>query len=194
MSFQISPQLLHIYTSAFPQFSPALALSVKPPEFVSRLSDGLMCHWTPAGTEPLSGLLFASWFLSSLKDTSTVHHLLGRVLLFEPWGWHRGSTTSLLSPIHSFTICRDHSSPSPSCPLKQPADLEEYALEGNAAWITVWHVWFLTYFLCMHLVLWFLSSHFAIPVPQNNLGQLSQNSIHCVPAAAWTFCWHSCGQ
>lgn len=106
MSFQISPQLLHIYTPAFPQFSPAQALAVKPPEFVPRLSNGLMCHWTLAGTELLSVLPFASWFLSLLKDTSAVHHLLGRVLLlFEPWGWHRGSTTSLLSPIRSSQIC-----------------------------------------------------------------------------------------
>lgn len=67
-------------------------------------------------------------------------------------------------------ICRACSSPSSSCPVKQAVDLEEYALEGNAAWITIWHVWFLTYFLRMHLVLWFLSSHFSITVWQENLG------------------------
>ena len=70
--------------------------------------------------------------------------------------------------------------------MKQAVDLEEYALEGNAAWITIWHVQFLTYFLRMHLVLWFLSSHFSITDRQENLGQLSQNNIHCMPAAAWT--------
>lgn len=41
-------------------------------------------------------------------------------------------------------ICRDHSFPSHSCPMKQAVDLEEYALEVNAAWITTWYVWFLT--------------------------------------------------
>lgn len=65
-------------------------------------------------------------------------------------------------------------------------DIGEYALEGNAAWITIWNVQFLTYFLCMHLVLWFLSSHFSISIHQKNLGQLSQNSIHCTPTAVWT--------
>lgn len=120
-----------------------------------------------------------------------------RVLLFlEPRGWHRGNTTAQASsrPFSPHTparwegqmICRDRSSPSSSCPVKQPMDIGEYALEGNAAWITIWHVQFLTYFLCMHLVLWFLSSHFSISIHQKNLGQLSQNSIHCTPTVVWT--------
>lgn len=51
-----------------------------------------------------------------------------------------------------------------SCPMKEAVDLERYALEGNAVWITIWHVWFLTYFFFfLHLALWFSSSHFSIP-------------------------------
>lgn len=147
--------------------------------------------------QTLPGLPFASWFLSLPEDTSAVHGMRCRVLLLlEPWSWHRGNTTAQASsrPFAPHTsarwegqmICRDRPSPSSSSPVKQPMDIGEYALEGNAAWITIWNVQFLTYFLCMHLVLWFLSSHFSISIHQKNLGQLSQNSIHCTPTAVWT--------
>lgn len=164
---------------------------MRPPDFVPRLSNGLTCCWTTAGAEPFPGLPFASWFFFLLKDTS-----VGSFSSQSRGAGMGGNTTAWASP-HPFTphtsarweeqmICRDYSSPSPSCPVKRAVDLEEYALKGNAAWITSWHVRFLTYFLCMHLVLWFLSSHFSIAVQQENLGQLSQNNSHCVPAATWT--------
>lgn len=107
-----------------------------------------------------------------------------------------GNTTARTSP-HPFAphtsarweeemVYRHPSSPSSSWPMKQAVDLAACSLEGNAAWITIWHVRFLTYFVHMHLVLWFLSSHFSIPVWQKNLGQLWQNNIQCAPAAMRT--------
>lgn len=70
--------------------------------------------------------------------------------------------------------------------MKQAVDLEGCAPEGNETWVTIWHVLFLTYFLGLHLNLWFSSSHFSISVQQKNLGQLSQQSILFTPPAAWT--------
>lgn len=70
--------------------------------------------------------------------------------------------------------------------MKQAVDLEGCAPEGNETWVTIWHVLFLTYFLGLHLNLWFSSSHFSISVQQKNLGQLSQQSILFAPPAAWT--------
>lgn len=74
-----------------------------------------------------------------------------------------------------------------SCPMKEAVDLERYALEGNAVWITIWHVWFLTYFF--FFCTWpcgFPAHIFQFRVWQKNLRQLSENSILCAPAAAWT--------
>lgn len=73
-----------------------------------------------------------------------------------------------------------------SCLTKQVVDLEGCAFEGNATWVTIWQIHFLTFFLGPHLSLWFSSSHFSISVQQKNLGQFSQQCILFTLPVAWT--------
>lgn len=95
-------------------------------------------------------LLLPDFSPCSTKETSAVHHLWCRILLLlQLWGWCRSPLS--LPPFSPHTSVQGEEeghllSSAMFLPHEGSCEFRRYALEGNAVWITIWHVWFLTYF------------------------------------------------
>lgn len=87
-----------------------------------------------------------------------------------------GRTEDLQRSLFSITFLPHET----SCGSRRICPWGECSLDHNLVWVIP------NLIFCAHLVLWFLSSHFSITARQENLGQLSQNNIHCALTATWT--------
>lgn len=84
-----------------------------------------------------------------------------------------------------------------SCPMKEAVDLERYALEGNAVWITIWHVWFLTYFFFFFFCTWpcgFPAHIFQSVFDRKIWGNYQRTAFFVLLLQHGQCCWCSWGQ
>lgn len=136
MNFKISPQIPSHFHACYP------VIPLFPGTFSETPRTCPQAQQHPELLSRAAVWLFAC-FSSLLRDSSAVHHmwcLPSASQSHDKGMWVNttalGKTDNLQRWIFSILFLS----------IKQSVELEEYALEGSAAWFTIWHVQFLTYF------------------------------------------------